>query len=106
MKKGKGESFASKYIEYLKDNPQGYWFKRKIYGWGWTPVTWQGWIVIILFISVLIINGLYFENKVISNGNPSEFDLGLFFGSIILSVFLVIAICYAKCEKPKWSWGL
>jgi hypothetical protein len=31
-----------KYIEYLKDNPQGYWFKRKVWGWGWTPVTWQG----------------------------------------------------------------
>ena len=26
------------YIAYLKDNPQGYWFKAKLYGWGWVPV--------------------------------------------------------------------
>lgn len=29
-------------VEYLKDNPEGYWFKRKLYGWGWTPAKWQG----------------------------------------------------------------
>jgi hypothetical protein len=28
------------YTDYLKDNPQGYWFKRKLYGWGWTPARW------------------------------------------------------------------
>ena len=26
------------YIAYLKDNPQGYWFKARLYGWGWVPV--------------------------------------------------------------------
>ena len=25
------------YIAYLKDNPQGYWFKARLYGWGWAP---------------------------------------------------------------------
>ena len=29
------------YIQYLKDNPQGYWFRRKLFGWGWVPVKWQ-----------------------------------------------------------------
>lgn len=29
------------YLDYIRDNPHGYWFKRKLYGWGWTPVTWQ-----------------------------------------------------------------
>jgi len=34
-----------KYIAYLKDNPKRYWFKAKMYGWGWTPVKWQDWLV-------------------------------------------------------------
>ncbi len=24
-----------KYLNYIKDNPEHYWFKAKIYGWGW-----------------------------------------------------------------------
>jgi hypothetical protein len=106
MKKSKGDNFFNKYLEYLKDNPQGYWFKRKIYGWGWVPVTWQGFIVIILFVCVLVANGIYFENKVLSQGNPTEFDLGIFLGSIVVSIIIIISICYLKGEKPKWSWGL
>jgi len=36
------------YIAYLKDNPQGYWFKAKLYGWGWDPAIWQGWLVLLV----------------------------------------------------------
>lgn len=25
-------NYFKKYKEYLKDNPKGYWFKRKLYG--------------------------------------------------------------------------
>ena len=39
-----------KYSEYLRDNPEGYWFKRKLYGWGWTPARWQGWVVLVVYI--------------------------------------------------------
>ncbi len=42
------------YIAYLKDNPQGYWFKRKLYGWGWTPAKWQGWVVVLAFVIFLL----------------------------------------------------
>ena len=44
------------YIEYLKNNPEGYWFKRKLYGWGWTPATWQGWLVLAVFVVLMILN--------------------------------------------------
>lgn len=38
------------YMDCSKDNPYGYWFKRKLYVWGWTPTKWQGWLVILIFI--------------------------------------------------------
>jgi len=38
--------FFNDYIEYVRDNPRRYWFKRKLFGWGWTPVTRQGWAVV------------------------------------------------------------
>ena len=58
------------YIKYLKDNPQGYWFKAKLCGWGWTPAKWQGWLVIFLYI--LLILGLVFTREKAIPGNPDS----------------------------------
>jgi hypothetical protein len=93
-----------KYIEYLKDNSKGYWFKRKLYGWGWVPVKWQGWCVIFLYI--LLIMGLVSIREDAIPGNP---DSGSNFLTsalpiIVLTVLLVI-IAYKKGEKPRWQWG-
>jgi len=93
------------YIEYIKDNPKRLWFKRRLYGWGWAPASWQGWTIILAFIIILLLNGFYFASKVPLNTEPTPFDLGLFFGVIIISIVLLFWICYKKGEKPKWSWG-
>ena len=42
-------------IKYLKDNPKGYWFKSKLYGYGWTPAKWQGWLVLFLFLALIFL---------------------------------------------------
>lgn len=80
------------------------WFKRKRYGWGWYPSTWQGWISTLALVSILLINGFYFASKV-ENAEPTIIDLVIFFGTAIISVTALIYICYKKGEKPKWSWG-
>jgi hypothetical protein len=94
-------SLFKEYIEYLKDNPKGYWFKAKLYGWGWTPVKWQGWLVIISFVFFLVLNVINLESKPI----PTDNELAWFFVRIILLVFIMIYICYKKGEKPRWQWG-
>ena len=93
-----------RYLDYAKDNPKGYWFKKKMYGWGWTPVKWQGWCVIVLYI-VLILGLVLFREKDIS-GNPDSGSnvLTLALPIIVLTVLLVI-IAYKKGEKPSWRWG-
>lgn len=88
------------YIEYLKDNPKGYWFKRKLYGWGWTPVTWQGWLTVLAYVVII----LAFSVTIDSNSPPRE----VFFTFILPVTLLTLAllrICYRKGEKPKWQWG-
>lgn len=91
-----------RYIAYLKDNPQGYWFKRRLYGWGWVPVTWQGWLVIVVFIALLLMNGLALE----TNGEPSNEDLFWFFFNLILTVTILLLICFKTGETPGWQWGI
>lgn len=90
------------YTRYLKDNPKEYWFKRKIYGWGWTPAKWQGWLVIGIFIIFILWNGFSLESET----QPSESELVWFFVRLIIAVAILILICYKKGEKPRWQWGL
>lgn len=92
-------SIFKTYIEYIKDNPEGYWFKRKIYGWGWTPVKWQGWFVITVFIVLLISNGIDLGKF------PTDRELLIFFVKTILYVGVLLVICYKTGEKPGWRWG-
>ena len=89
-----------KYFDYFKNNPEGYWFKKKLYGWGWTPVKWQGWLVIGLFILFMILNGMNLGEY------PTDSQLTWFFVRTIIGVCILIFICYKTGEKPSWQWGI
>lgn len=91
-----------KYIEYLKDNPEGYWFKRKLYGWGWTPATWQGWLVLFIFVLLIIIDAGRLGLISQSDRRASIEFMTQVFGFIVIFVL----ICYKKGEKPRWQWGI
>lgn len=84
------------YLAYIKDNPKGYWFKRKCYGWGWTPVKWQGWLV--------VFSSLFFVFAGLYVGQVDDAP-----GAALLGVLVMVAyICvfgYWKGEKPRWQWG-
>lgn len=90
----------NKYIEYLKDNPEGYWFKRKLYGWGWVPATREGWFVIGVYVLFLINFALSFKGVVVSEKNPIQIV-----SPIIIATIILIVICYRKGESPRWQWG-
>ncbi len=89
------------YIDYIKDNPKGYWFKAKWFGWGWTPVTWQGWLIIIFYVILF----LYFT-KNMDNRSTDEEVLVSFALPILLSTLGLVFIAFKKGEKPKWHWGI
>ncbi len=77
------------------------WFKAKNYGWGWQPSSWQGWLVLLVFIG--------FNIKIfwlIDRSSHSVSDTLInFVLPFILSTVILIIICYFKGEKPKWRWG-
>ena len=92
----------NEYRTYIHDNPKKFWFKRKLYGWGWTPVTWQGWLVILGFIAILVFDAFRTAAPLSSTDIPPI----AFLLRLALYVTVLIAICYKKGEKPKWQWGL
>jgi len=70
------------------------WFKRKLYGWGWTPVTWEGWAVLLGWLILFIFS----VSKVDHEGVKNIWVAFAFTG-------ILIYICYKKGEKPRWQWG-
>ncbi|TDN70501.1 hypothetical protein [Paraburkholderia sp. BL10I2N1] len=73
------------------------WFPAKRYGWGWgLPVTWQGWLVLLLYVSGLVASSIYIHPE------REPFVFGM---SVLALTGLLVGICWAKGEKPRWRWG-
>lgn len=77
------------------------WFKAKTYGWGWTPVTWQGWALVLGYVLVMVLIFLDI-NKNTENLIKNILN---FITPFVVGTGLLIFICYKKGEKPHWSWG-
>ena len=88
------------YIAYLKDNPEGYWFKSKLYGYGWTPAKPAGWLTTILYVLFLLGFALYSEYTSLVEESPLRFITVVFAGTALL-----IVICWKTGEPLKWRWG-
>ena len=89
------------YIKYLRSNSRGYWFKRKLFGWGWVPVKWQGWVFLAAWI------GLFTEFFLIVQRNSysvADALLEMLIPAALLIIILFL-VCYGTGEKPAWSWG-
>ena len=74
-----------------------YWFPAKRYGWGWgLPVTWQGWVVLAGYIaSIVIVVAIL----------PPALEPGRFAACVVALTGLLIAVCWATGEPPRWRWG-
>ncbi|NCN52553.1 hypothetical protein GW943_01970 [Candidatus Parcubacteria bacterium] len=94
-------SLWNTYITYLKDNPNHYWFKRKLFGWGWTPATWEGWLVFIVYIALVIGLALTLDEQ-----SPTREIMFTFVIPVAILTATFIRITCKKGEKPKWTWGL
>lgn len=93
-------NIIKEYIRYLKDNPQGYWFKSKLYGWGWDPATWQGWLVVTGYVAAVTLFAL-----TIGDNSPAREIIFTFILPTVLLTIALFRICYQKGEKPRWQWG-
>ena len=72
-----------------------YWFKPKKYGIGATPSSWEGWLITLFFILIVLYTAINFKN------NSFQFIL-------ILIILIIIFILIAKNKtdgKWKWRWG-
>ena len=67
------------------------------YGWGWFPITWEGWAVVGALIWWIFNVSTKFNEGLITQ-QTMYIRLGI-------SVAILIAIGYAKGPKLRWRWG-
>jgi hypothetical protein len=76
------------------------WFRAKRFGWGWTPTSWQGWIITVIYIIGLV----HFAIGANKEHSGSDFLINFGINFIVITVPFLI-ICYLKGEKPHWQWN-
>jgi len=86
----------------MKDK-QKLWFKRRRYGYGWIPVTWEGAVTVISFIITIVFSSIVLLKDVERNTYQSE--VGVFFIVLMLLIGIHLGITYKKGPSPKWRWG-
>ena len=78
------------------------WFRRKTYGWGWTPITWEGWFVTLLVIVIPI--AIRLTLKALEFERTTQYFYA--WASVPILLMGLTLICFRYGEKPKWQWGV
>ncbi len=80
-----------------------YWFKPKSYGYGYVPISAEGWIATIL----LILAGIFlaYLNNFFNPYRLNFQDSLLFLAEIIILGFIFLKLFEKKCKgELKWNW--
>jgi hypothetical protein len=78
-----------------------YWFKPKRYGYGATPVTWQGWAVTLGTVLAIVAASLYLR---LTAKSPWTLAALLMFDAAVVSALVIVS--YRKTEGEwRWRWG-
>jgi hypothetical protein len=85
----------------MANNTEKYWFKRKRYGLGWMPVTWQAWLTILLYLVTVIGSAVFMLDTVNETGSTG---VSLFFLVFITSTAALMWTAYTHGPKPHWRW--
>lgn len=82
----------------MKQIKNKYWFKAKTYGYGWYPVTWQGWTIIVVYL--IILGLLSYMLNLAPEKNVVFYSIAVF-----IITGLLVYISYKKGEPARWRWG-
>jgi predicted membrane channel-forming protein YqfA (hemolysin III family) len=85
------------------NNQNKRWFKNKEYGYGWTPNSSEGWLVLLVFVIFLIVQIFDLTQK-LETGMNSMLSAAIYIFNFIFALTVMLTITTLTGEKPKWSW--
>ena len=84
----------------MNNTPQKLWFRRKTFGWGWTPCSWEGWVVTLVYTVTLVL-----LVATLNDDSSTKEIVLIFILPLIILTTAFFRIAYAKGERPRWQWG-
>lgn len=88
------------YFRTVRTDPTRVWFRRKRYGWGWTPARWQGWLLLIIYTACVSMIMAQLDVAATADAALARVTLPMLGITAIL-----VLVCYLTGEKPRWQWG-
>jgi hypothetical protein len=80
-----------------------YWFKPKRYGYGATPVTWEGWVFTGFIVAIVAVSGWLLLGGARA---PSLTMVGIWWAIVVLTIAASVAVTKSKTEGSwRWRWG-
>lgn len=79
------------------------WFRAKTYGWGWTPASVEGWLVMGAFLVGVGADVFVLRQRLLAASHDTAW-IG-FFAVLALLVAALCAVCRVTGERPRWHWG-
>lgn len=76
------------------------WFKAKTYGYGWYPCSWEGWVVTLIYLAVVV--GFTFVLNVSAQGPIEAIE---YLVAVAAATAILIYVCFKKGEPARWRWG-
>ena len=82
--------------------PRSSWFRPKPYGWGATPITWQGWALVLGYvIAVAVLGTLTFGRE-----HTQPWIWGVFVAVVAVLTLGLLMISRRRTEGDwRWRWG-
>ncbi|HZP78964.1 MAG TPA: hypothetical protein VFB45_22700 [Pseudolabrys sp.] len=77
-----------------------YWFKPKRYGYGATPISWEGWAVIAVDVAIMAVSVSMLVRE------PRSLGALLWIAVIAITTAALVYVCRKKTDGVwKWRWG-
>jgi hypothetical protein len=80
-----------------------YWFRPKTYGYGATPVTWQGWTVTLAVPAVVAVS-IVVMNLFVGRSNAFAWLVWAAFVAVLVTWFVRLSRARTEGEW-RWRWG-
>jgi hypothetical protein len=77
-----------------------YWFKPKRYGYGATPVTWEGWAVIGAAVAIVVVAFLL----LLSDRGATGFANWIAFIAVLVITLAALSMLSARKTDGAWRW--
>lgn len=85
-----------------KHSQANYWFKRRRYGLGWVPVTWQGILLLAAYLACLFGSVLLLPAKPAS---PDGGQIARCISLLVLATIIFVGLARRHAPAPRWRWG-